>query len=114
MYICSVKNVCSISLQFSSNKSAYSDLFSNNASLSIAPHDAEPACGGKTECTINLLSSQQAQYGSITIDMRTMKVLRMESFYPTYIKITKMPNTDSDIVEISYVTELKYIPKYLR
>lgn len=100
---------------YASIPTAYiSQLFFNNASLSIARHDTMSGCDGAKECTIKLLSSQQAEYGSVTIDMKTMNILRVNSLYPNYIKISKVPNKVSYIVEISYATDLKLIPQILR
>lgn len=86
-----------------------SQLVINNSYLSLI-HDAVLGCGDNTKCTIDLLSSQQARYGTVTIDMKTMKILRVDSLYPNYIKISKVSNALYDLVEVRYVTDLKHIP----
>ncbi len=84
--------------------------------ISIDHSDALLGCGEKTECSINLLSSQQAQYGSVTIDTKTMRILKVDSLYPNYIKLAKVSGDGefSDTVDVSYVTALKFIPENLR
>jgi len=60
-------------------------------------------CGGQKTCVIEIMSSKHAKYGSITIDVDTMKVLEVVSLYPSYIKMDKLTSDSFDTVNIAYI-----------
>lgn len=77
-----------------------SDLISSPNYVGIIYDDVLIGCGGEQECSIDILSGKGANYGSLKVDMDTMKILEVNPLYPTKIQINKIEPFNS--IEISY------------
>lgn len=75
--------------------------FYTDQSLGITRDDASPGCDDKKECVIDLLSSQNVKYGSVKVDTNSMKILEVNSLYPSKIEINKIADS-LNTVEIGY------------
>lgn len=79
---------------------------SDISSIIISPRyagvyeDALTGCGSVKQCTVDLLSAKHIKYGSIKIDMDTMKILQVNSLYPDKIQINKLDSYNT--IEIYY------------
>ena len=67
---------------------------------SITDEDALIACGNISQCDLNILSGKLLKYGSIKIDMNTMKILEIKNIFPTKIQIQKIDSFNS--ISIGY------------
>ena len=67
--------------------------------------DALYACGNVTQCTMDIMSGRSLKYGSIKIDMDTMKILEITNDYPTKVQINKIEPFNS--IEVKYTSLAK-------
>jgi len=76
------------------------DLIGISQYVAITDEDALLACGNVSECSIEINSGKSLRYGSITIDMSTMKILKIDNVFPSKIQIRKVEPFNS--IEIMY------------
>lgn len=93
---------------FNISGGVFASINGQDISQSIAPgsytsiiyDDTLVGCSSERQCTINILSGKHIKYGSIKVDMDSMKILNVNSDYPTKIQINKLDSFNT--IELSY------------
>ena len=84
----------------SSNTIKITNLIPSGGYVAVTDEDVLLGCGNVPQCTIDIISDKSFKYGSLTIDVSAMKILKINLLGPSKVQINKIEPFNS--VEISY------------